>query len=225
MRLVLLGPPGAGKGTQAKVLSQGYHIPHISTGDILREAVKAKTLVGMRAKEFMDKGGLVPDEVVIEIVAERVARPDCKEGFILDGFPRTGAQAKALDSTLTRLKCPIDLVLYFKTSVEMIIQRLSGRRVCRNCAATYHIRNIPSKVAGKCDLCGGELYQRDDDKEETIRNRIKVYENTVPQIIDYYEAKGILRTVSGDMDVDEANAYLKKLFLKDLPQGRQGKIK
>jgi adenylate kinase len=215
VRLVLLGPPGAGKGTQAKVLSEEYNIPHISTGDILREAVKAKTPVGMKAKDFMDRGGLVPDEVVIEIVAGRVARPDCKKGFILDGFPRTGAQAKALDSTLTELKCPIDLVLYFKTSVETIIQRLSGRRVCRNCAATYHIRNIPPKVAGKCDLCGGELYQRDDDKEETVRNRIKVYESTVPQVIDYYEAKGILRTVSGDMDVDEANAYLSKLFLKE----------
>lgn len=215
MKLVLLGPPGAGKGTQAKVLSEDYNIPHISTGDILREAVKAKTPVGMKAREFMDRGGLVPDEVVIEIVAERVARPDCKKGFILDGFPRTGAQAKALDSTLAQLKCPIDLVLYFKTSVETIIQRLSGRRVCRNCAATYHIRNIPPKVTGKCDLCGGELYQRDDDKEETVRNRIKVYESTVPQVIDYYEAKGILRTVSGDMDVDEANAYLSKLFLKE----------
>ena len=215
MKLVLLGPPGAGKGTQAKVLSEEYNIPHISTGDMLREAVKAKTPVGMRAKGFMDTGGLVPDEVVIEIVAERVARADCKKGFILDGFPRTGAQAKALDSTLAELKCPIDLVLYFKTSVETIIQRLSGRRVCRNCAATYHITNIPPKVAGKCDLCGGELYQRDDDKEETVRNRIKVYESTVPQIIDHYEAKGILRTVSGDMDVDEANTYLSKLFLKE----------
>ncbi len=222
MRLVLLGPPGAGKGTQAKVLSEDYHIPHISTGDILREAVKAKTPVGMKAKEFMDKGGLVPDEVVIEIVAQRVESPDCKKGFILDGFPRTGAQAKALDLTLTRLKCPIDLVLYFKTSIETIIQRLSGRRVCRNCAATYHVRNIPPKVTGKCDLCGGELYQRDDDKEDTVRNRIKVYESTVPHVIDYYEDKGILRTVSGDMDVAEANAYLSKLFLKDLPAGRQG---
>jgi len=218
VKLVLLGPPGAGKGTQAKVLSKGYKIPHISTGDMLREAVKAKTPVGIKAKEFMNRGGLVPDEVVIEIVAERVAKPDCKKGFILDGFPRTGAQARALDSTLTKLNCPIDLVLYFKTSIETIVQRLSGRRVCRNCAATYHIKNIPPKVSGKCDLCGGELYQRDDDKEETVRNRIKVYEDTVPEIINYYEAKGILRTVSGDMDVDEANAYLGKLFLKDLPE-------
>jgi adenylate kinase len=223
MRLALLGPPGAGKGTQAKVLSEYYNIPHISTGDILREAVKAKTPVGMKAKEFMDKGGLVPDKVVIDIVAERVASPDCKNGFILDGFPRTGAQASALDPTLTRLGCPIDLALYFKTSIETIIQRLSGRRVCRNCAATYHVRNIPPKVTGKCDLCGGELYQRDDDKEETVRNRIKIYENTVPQVIEYYEGKGILRTVSGDMDVTEANAYLSKLFLKDLPIDRQGR--
>lgn len=218
MRLALLGSPGAGKGTQAKVLSKEYSIPHISTGDILREAVKAKTTVGMKAKEFMDRGGLVPDELVIEIMAERVTSPDCKEGFILDGFPRTGAQAKALDSTLAQFKCPVDMVLYFKTSIETIIQRLSGRRVCRNCAATYHIKNIPPKVLGKCDLCGGRLYQRDDDKEETVRNRIKVYEETAPEIINYYEVKGILRTVSGDMDVDEANAYISKLFLKDLPE-------
>lgn len=215
MRLVLLGPPGAGKGTQAKVLSQEYGIPHISTGDILREAVKMKTSVGMKAKEFMDKGGLVPDTVVIEIVAERVERQDCKEGFILDGFPRTRSQAEALDTTLARFKIPVDLVLYFKTSVEMIIQRLSGRRVCRNCAATYHIKNIPPKISGICDLCGGQLYQREDDKEETIRNRIRVYDTTAPDIISYYESKGIMRTVSGDLDVNDANVYLEELFVRE----------
>ncbi len=215
MKLVLLGPPGAGKGTQAKVLSEEYKIPHISTGDILREAVKAKTQVGIKAKEYMDKGELVPDAVVIEIVAQRAAKPDCVKGFILDGFPRTEAQAKALDDTLAKLKCPIDLILYFRTSVETIIQRLSGRRVCKNCGVTYHIKNIPPKVADRCDRCGGGLYQREDDKDETIRNRIKVYENAVPEIISYYESKGILRTVSGDMDVDEAHGYLNKLFVKE----------
>lgn len=215
MRLVLLGPPGAGKGTQAKVLSKEYDMPHISTGDILREAVKAQTPIGLKAKLYMDKGELVPDEVVIEIVAQRVAKPDCEKGFMLDGFPRTAAQAKALDATLAELKRPIDLVLYFKTSVGTIIQRLSGRRVCRGCGENYHIKNIPPKVAGRCDRCGGELYQRDDDKEETVLNRIRVYEKTVPEIISYYEGKGILRTVSGDYDVEEAHDYLSKLFVKE----------
>jgi adenylate kinase len=215
VKLVLLGPPGAGKGTQAKVLSKEFGIPHISTGDILRESVKAQSPIGLKAKVYMDKGELVPDEVVIEMVAQRVAKEDCEKGFMLDGFPRTAAQASALDSTLAELKRPIDVVLYFKTSQETIIQRLSGRRVCRNCGENYHIKNIPPKVAGKCDKCGGELYQRADDKEDTILNRIKVYENTVPGIISYYEKKGILRTVSGDFDVDEAHEYLSKLFVKE----------
>jgi adenylate kinase len=215
LRLVLLGPPGAGKGTQAKVLSKEYNIPHISTGDILREAVKTKTPIGLKAKVYMDKGELVPDDVVIEMVAQRVAKPDCENGFMLDGFPRTAAQAKALDATLAELKRPVDLVLYFKTSVETIIQRLSGRRVCRICGENYHVKNIPPKVAGKCDKDGGELYQRDDDKEDTILNRIKVYDKTVPEIISYYEGKGMLRTVSGDFDVDEAHDYLSKLFVKE----------
>ncbi|MFA5094346.1 MAG: adenylate kinase [Candidatus Omnitrophota bacterium] len=215
MKLVLLGPPGAGKGTQAKVLSKEYGIPHISTGDILRESVKAQTPIGLKAKGYMEKGELVPDDIVIEMVAQRVAKEDCKNGFMLDGFPRTAAQARSLDSMLGQLNRPIDLVLYFKTSQETIIQRLSGRRVCKNCGENYHIKNIPPKVAGKCDKCGGELYQRADDKEETILNRIKVYENTVPEIIEYYEGKGILRTVSGDFDVDEAHDYLSKLFVKE----------
>jgi len=215
VKLVLLGPPGAGKGTQAKVLSKEYGIPHISTGDILREAVKAATPIGLKAKTYMDKGELVPDEVVIEMVAGRVAKSDCEKGFMLDGFPRTAAQAKALDSTLAKLSRPIDLVLYFKTSVDTIIQRLSGRRVCRDCGENYHVKNIPPRVAGKCDKCNGGLYQRDDDKEETILNRIKVYEKTVPEIISYYENKGILRTVSGDFDVNEAHDYLSKLFVKE----------
>lgn len=215
MRLVLLGPPGAGKGTQAKVLSDEFKIPHISTGDILRDAVKDKTPIGIKAKGYMDRGELVPDDIVIEIVAQRLVRPDCQKGFILDGFPRTGAQAEALDKTLAKLNCPIELTIYFKTSINTIISRLSGRRVCKNCGANYHIKNIPPKVPGKCDLCGRELYQRDDDKEETVRKRIVVYEKTVPEIITYYEDKGKLRTVSGDLDVDDVHARLSELFLKE----------
>ncbi len=215
MRLVLLGPPGAGKGTQAKVLSDEFKIPHISTGDILRDAVKDKTPIGIKAKGYMDRGELVPDDIVIEIVAQRLVRPDCQKGFILDGFPRTGAQAEALDKTLAKLNCPIELTIYFKTSINTIISRLSGRRVCKNCGANYHIKNIPPKVPGKCDLCGRELYQRDDDKEETVRKRIVVYEKNVPEIITYYEDKGKLRTVSGDLDVDDVHARLSELFLKE----------
>lgn len=215
MRLVLLGPPGAGKGTQAKVLSDEFKIPHISTGDILRDAVKDKTPIGIKAKGYMDRGELVPDDIVIEIVAQRLVRPDCQKGFILDGFPRTGAQAEALDKTLAKLNCPIELTIYFKTSINTIISRLSGRRVCKNCGANYHIKNIPPKVPGKCDLCGRELYQRDDDKEETVRKRIVVYEETVPEIVTYYEDKGKLRTVSGDLDVDDVHARLSELFLKE----------
>lgn len=215
MRLVLLGPPGAGKGTQAKVLSDEFRIPHISTGDILRDAVKDKSPIGIKAKGYMDRGELVPDDIVIEIVAERLVRPDCHKGFILDGFPRTRAQAEALDKTLVRLNCPIDLTIYFKTSEGTIIGRLSGRRVCKNCGANYHIKNIPPKIPGKCDLCSGELYQRDDDKEETVRKRIVVYDKTVPEVITYYEDKGELRTVSGDLDVDDVHTYLSELFLKE----------
>ena len=212
MRLVLLGPPGAGKGTQAKVLSEEFKIPHISTGDILREAVRDKTAIGNKAKEFMDRGELVPDDIVIEIMGQRLIKPDCQKGFILDGFPRTQAQAKALDETLVRLRCPVDLVIYFKTSIDTIIGRLSGRRVCRDCGANFHVKNIPPKVSDKCDFCGGELYQRDDDKEQTVRKRIEVYERTVPELMHYYELKRNLRTVSGDLDVDDVHAYLSKLF-------------
>lgn len=215
MRLVLLGPPGAGKGTQAKVLSDEFKIPHISTGDILREAVRSETEIGVKARGFMDRGELVPDDIVIEIVAQRLIKPDCRRGFILDGFPRTRAQAEELDSTLAKLKCPIDLTIYFETSIDTIISRLSGRRVCQNCGANYHIKNIPPKVSGKCDLCGADLYQRNDDKEETVRKRIAVYEETVPEIINYYKSKGKLQTVSGDLDVKELHIYLSELFLKE----------
>ncbi len=215
MKLVLLGSPGAGKGTQAKVLSDEFKIPHISTGDILRDAVKDKTATGKKAKEFMDRGELVPDDIVIEIVAHRLMKPDCQNGFILDGFPRTEAQAKAVDETLVEIKSPIDLVIYFKTSIDTIISRLSGRRVCKRCGANYHIKNIPPKVSGKCDICGGELYQRDDDKEETVRKRIEVYEKAAPEIINYYKGKDKLRTVSGDLDVARVHLHLSELFLKE----------
>lgn len=212
MKLILLGPPGAGKGTQANVLSAKFNIPHISTGDILREAVKAQTPVGLKAKAFMDKGDLVPDEVVIEIVKERLKEPDTKNGFILDGFPRTLAQAKSLDKTFEEMGLDIDMVIYFETSPEVSIRRLGGRRVCHECRANYHIVNMPSKKEDTCDKCGGHLFQRDDDKEETVRNRLSVYEQKTKELIDHYRNKGNLQTVNGDDEVDLVFDELFKIF-------------
>lgn len=212
MRLVLLGPPGAGKGTQAKVLSQTYAIPHISTGDILREAVKNNAPVGKKAKAYMDKGELVPDDVVNQIVVERIGEDDAARGFILDGFPRTRVQAQRLDESLGELGIALDLVLYFETSNRVAIARLSGRRVCRKCGANFHITNIPPKVNGVCDHCGGELYQRPDDSEETVKNRLVVYEQQTKELVEYYRGKGLLRTVSGDLDVQEVFVILSKMF-------------
>ena len=212
MRLVLLGPPGAGKGTQSAVLSREYKIPHISTGDILREAVKEDTALGAKAKSFMDKGQLVPDEVVTGIITESLKAPDTKDGFILDGFPRTVKQAEILDGALEAMSSGIDMVLYFETSPKVAIERLSGRRVCRGCGFNYHIKNIPPKQEGSCDKCGGELYQRPDDKEETVLNRLKVYEAKTKPLIDYYTKKGILKKVSGDLGVDALFKVLSKVF-------------
>jgi adenylate kinase len=212
VKLVLLGPPGAGKGTQSVVLCKKYVIPHISTGDMLRESIKTGQSLGLKAKSYMDKGELVPDEVVTGIVVDRLARPDAKKGFILDGFPRTLKQAEDLDVALTNIGSGIDLVIYFATSSDVAIARLSGRRVCKKCGFNYHVKNIPPKKEGVCDKCGGELFQRLDDKEETVRNRLKVYEAQTKPLIDYYMKKGILKKVSGDMDVDELFKALSKIF-------------
>ena len=176
MKLIFIGPPGAGKGTQAVLIAKEFNIPHISTGDLLRQAVREKTAVGLKAESFIKKGELVPDEVVSEITAERLKKGDCQGGFILDGYPRTLPQAESLDSSLISLKLNIDAVIYFKTSVKIIIQRLTGRLTCRNCGANYHTLNMPPKKEGRCDSCGGELYQREDDQEKTVLNRLQVYE-------------------------------------------------
>jgi adenylate kinase len=197
MRLILLGPPGAGKGTQAKDLVQKYGIPQISTGDILRKNLADKTPLGLEAKKFMDKGELVPDSVVVGIVRERLKEDDCKKGYILDGFPRTVPQAEALDAALADMKTPIDKVLSIEVPDTELVKRLGGRRTCRSCQAGYHVVFKPSKKEGVCDSCGGELYQRDDDKEEAIKNRLKVYQSSTAPLIDYYKAKGQLATVDG----------------------------
>ena len=212
LRLVLLGPPGAGKGTQAQVLSKDLSIPHISTGDMLREALKAQTPLGLKAKAFMEKGALVPDEVVIGLVRERFSKADAQKGFILDGFPRTVEQAKSLDETLAELVMPLDTVLYFETSLVVIVMRLSGRRVCGQCGKNYHVVNFKPKTEGVCDVCGFKLVQRVDDNEATIEKRLKVYKDQTEPLIGYYRQKKVLTEVSGDLDVQPLNAHLIKLF-------------
>jgi len=214
MNLVLLGPPGAGKGTQAAVLCKEYDLMHMSTGDLLREAVKNNTEQGIQAKTFMDSGNLVPDEIVAAMITEKLKNEDIGAGFMLDGFPRTKKQAEILDQALISLNMPLDMVVYFATREETILKRLTGRRICRSCGMIYHIINIPSKKEGICDSCGGELYQRSDDKEETIKNRIDVYNSQTKELIDYYQAKNILQQVSGDMDVNELFTQLKDVFEK-----------
>ena len=214
LRIVLLGPPGAGKGTHAKILSERYEIPHISTGDILRSQIQKQTPLGERAKSFIDSGKLVPDNLVIEMVQERLRNDDVKNGFILDGFPRTADQATALDQILDKAKMPLHFVLQFDTSEEVIVDRLSGRRACSHCGANYHVRNIPPKKEGICDLCGRSLIQRKDDEPETVRKRLKVYQEQTAPLIDYYKKKRVLVEVSGDMEVKPLNVVLMDLFQK-----------
>ena len=212
MKLVLLGPPGAGKGTQSIVLSKIYKIPHISTGDILRESVKKSLPLGIKAKSYMDKGELVPDEIVTGIVVERLKNADTNNGYILDGFPRTVKQAEDLDTALDKSGSTIDMAVYFDTSEATAIERLSGRRVCKACGFNYHIKNIPPKKDGVCDKCGSELFQRPDDKEDTVRNRLKVYEVQTKPLVDYYTKKGIIKEVSGDLGVESLFEVLSKIF-------------
>ena len=195
MRLVLLGPPGVGKGTEASIISKKFNVPHISTGDILRNAVRQHTDLGMEAKQYMNDGKLVPDDIIIGIMCERIAKEDCQGGFILDGSPRTLVQAEALGDALNKMNIKLNSVINLQASEDIVIERLSGRRVCKSCGDLYHIKNVPPKVKGVCDKCEGELYQRSDDEEKTIRNRLKVYESQMKSLIDYYSGKGLLKNV------------------------------
>ena len=215
MKLILLGPPGAGKGTQAKMLMDRYGIPQISTGDILRAAVKAGTPMGLRAKSFMDSGGLVPDEVVVGIVRERIQEDDCKAGFILDGFPRTVPQSDALAEALTALGRPLDAVVSLAVDVEALVERLTGRRTCRDCGLGYHVTFAAPKAAGICDACGGELVQRDDDREETIRRRLDVYSEQTSPLIDYYRNSGLLSEVDGMLSMDAVQDEIIAILSKE----------
>ena len=203
MKLVLLGPPGAGKGTQAKMLLEKYRIPQISTGDILRQAIKDGTKLGKEAKTYMDKGNLVPDELIVNIVKERIKADDCKNGYIFDGFPRTVAQAEALDKVLQGLSTSLDAVVNIDVPEEEVVKRLSGRRTCKSCGALFHVFYNPSAKEGVCDTCGGELFQRDDDNETTIRQRLTVYREQTAPLIDFYAKQNLVKTVPGSGKPEE----------------------
>ncbi len=201
MKIILMGPPGAGKGTQAEFLTKELNIPHISTGDMFRKAVKEGTPLGLEAKRYIDSGKLVPDEVTVGIVKERLAEPDCSKGFLLDGFPRTVPQADALEKTLEELKVKLDKVVNIVVDREALLDRLTGRRVCKGCGATYHVVYNPSQQGDKCQQCGGDLYQRSDDTESIVANRLNVYEQQTAPLIAYYQKKGILLNIEGSDSV------------------------
>lgn len=202
LRLVLLGPPGAGKGTQAANIVEAFQIPHISTGDIFRKNLKENTPLGLKAKEYMDKGLLVPDELVVDLVQDRLSQEDCKAGFMLDGFPRTVVQAEALDKVLAEMGMSLSAVLNIEVDQNLLLKRITGRRICRSCGATYHVEFNPTKQEGVCDLCGGELYQRDDDVEATVAKRLEVYNEQTQPLIDFYKDSGVLKNINGQQDID-----------------------
>ena len=203
MKIIMLGAPGAGKGTQAKMIAEKYGIPHISTGDIFRYNIKNGTELGKEAKKYMDQGLLVPDEPTVKILLDRVAKDDCKNGYVLDGFPRTIPQAEVLEEALTKLGDRIDYAINVEVPDENIVKRMGGRRACVNCGATYHIEHVPPKKEGICDNCGSELILRDDDKPETVKNRLSVYHKQTQPLIDFYNGKGVLRTVDGTVDMKD----------------------
>ncbi|MBR1909971.1 MAG: adenylate kinase [Lachnospiraceae bacterium] len=212
MKIIMLGAPGAGKGTQAKLIAEKYQIPHISTGDIFRANIKEGTDLGMEAKEYMDKGQLVPDELTVRILLDRVSKDDCKRGYVLDGFPRTIPQAEVLDNEVAKLGDKIDFAIDVDVPDENIIRRMSGRRCCPKCGATYHIEHIPPKKEGVCDACGSELIIRDDDKPETVKSRLDVYHKQTQPLIDHYSKLNILRTVDGTQDMQDVfDAIVKHL--------------
>lgn len=215
MKIVLLGPPGAGKGTQAKSISNRYSIPHISTGDIFRKNISENTPLGIEAKSYMDNGQLVPDEVTINMVKDRLQQDDCKNGYLLDGFPRTVHQAEALDNFLTEREESIDTALLIEVPKEFILERITGRRVCPSCGASYHIKFNPPTNDGKCDLCGSDVIQRKDDTEETVKERLDVYENQTQPLIDFYKNKKQLSVVDGTQAINEVFESICKILGSD----------
>lgn len=215
VNIVLLGAPGAGKGTQAAILVKAYGLLHVSTGDMLRGAIKEGTETGLKAQEYMNKGELVPDDIVTQLVIDRMAKQDAAKGVILDGFPRTKAQAEALGAALENEDSLLDMVLYVKVSDDVVIKRLSGRRLCPKCEKIYHVTNMPPKVEGICDICGTELIQREDDKPETVKNRLEVYKNSTKDLIDYYKDKGLLVEVDGDLEAGKLFEDIDTLFREE----------
>lgn len=212
MKIIMLGAPGAGKGTQAKKIAAKYEIPHISTGDIFRANIKNGTELGNKAKTYMDQGLLVPDELVVDLVVDRVVQEDCKNGYVLDGFPRTIPQAEALDSALMNMNQKIDYAINIEVPDQNIVDRMSGRRACLSCGATYHIVNIPTKVEGICDVCGGNTVLRDDDKPETVIKRLRVYHEQTQPLIEYYIEQGVLVEVDGTMEMTDVFSAIEKIL-------------
>lgn len=212
MRVAFLGPPGAGKGTQARELAREWGVAHLATGDMLREAVAAGTPLGLEAKRYMDQGALVPDDVIVGAMAERLGKPAAVAGFILDGFPRTIAQAEALERLLKDLGHRLDGVVFFEVSEPELLRRLTGRRVCRQCGATFHVIAAPPRQAGVCDRCGGSLYQREDDSEATVRNRLEVYARQTAPLLEYYRQRGLLATVPGEGVIDRIRRDLRRVL-------------
>ena len=212
MKIIMLGAPGAGKGTQAKMIAEKYSVPHVSTGDIFRANIKNGTELGKEAQKYMDQGLLVPDELTVKILLDRVAQDDCKNGYVLDGFPRTIPQAQVLDKALSELDDAIDYAINVDVPDENIIRRMGGRRACLTCGATYHVEHIPPKKEGICDACGSELVLRDDDKPETVKNRLDVYHKQTQPLIDFYEAKGILKSVDGTVPMEDVFAAITEIL-------------
>lgn len=212
MKIIMLGAPGAGKGTQAKMIADKYSIPHISTGDIFRANIKNGTELGKKAKTYMDQGLLVPDELVVDLVVDRVGQEDCSNGYVLDGFPRTIPQAESLDAALEKLGSKVDYAINVEVPDENIVRRMSGRRACVACGATYHIVHIPTKVEGICDRCGSELILRDDDKPETVKKRLTVYHEQTQPLIDYYNDKKVLVEVDGTKDMNDVFTDIVKIL-------------
>lgn len=213
MKIIMLGAPGAGKGTQAHMIAEKYHLPHVSTGDIFRANIKNGTELGKEAKGYMDRGELVPDELTVRILLDRVAQDDCKGGYILDGFPRNIPQAEVLEKELEKLGDKIDVAIDMEVPDESIIRRMSGRRACSSCGATYHIVNVPPKKEGVCDVCGEVLILRDDDKEETVQKRLDVYHAQTQPLIEFYTKKGILKTVDGTQDMMDVFQAITKILV------------
>ncbi len=214
MRFVLFGPPGAGKGTHARIMSEKWKIPQLATGDILRRHIREQTDLGKKAKAILDRGELAPDTLVNELMKDQLAKPEAGHGFILDGYPRTLGQAETLDDILKSRNEKLDVALYFKTSPEVIVDRLAGRRSCPKCGANYHIRNIRPKVEGKCDVCGAGLIQRSDDRPETVQHRLEVYEKDTAPLLNYYRKSGLLKEISGDLGVSQLQEELSKVLAK-----------